>query len=419
MPNYTPDFPGIIYLIDLIYAMEDLYMLKKHSIKRSILFILFIFIVSNCGLTIKAHGEEVREKSPEETLQDIYNRRCEAFLTGDTSLIKELYDTSQKYGVWALQHEIKRIKYFTKWSKEREMQLVDLKSYTRIKKKTIKGNKIFLALEETYKFDYIYPEDSPRVINTFGVGIRHWVNLIKKNDQWVVYNDWYTDCFEDALRGITANLNDNIEMDTEQSMVDSYNTESTGESFMVYGGKYNRVKAVEYADKYCGAAWGSGNNYKYNQVYYDFNGAGGDCTNFVSQVLGDKKEGGGIPFDSRWFCNYPKYGRAQGGTAWANADGLKNYLLYSGRGRIIKKGTFKELSPSTKDYTQGSVGGLQLGDLVCYEKKGDIDHFAVVTARDSRGYPLINSHTTDRYHVPWDLGWGDMGIKFFLIHITY
>jgi hypothetical protein len=399
--------------------LEGLCMLKRYTMKINIFLILFTFIISGCMLSIDTHGEENNVLSPEEVLQDIYNKRNESFLTGDTSTLKEFYDTSQKYGIWALEHEIKRVKYFCKWTQEREMELVDVKTYTRIKKKTVKGNKAYLALEETYKFDYIYPQDTPTIINTFGVGIRHWVNLVKKNDKWIVYNDWYTDCFEDALRGITANIDDNTDRDSESHIVDSYFIELIEKSALAYGGRYNRVRAVQYADKYCGAAWGSGNNYKYNPIYYDLNGAGGDCTNFVSQVLGDKKEGGGIPFDCRWYCNYPKHGRAQGGTAWANADGLKNYLINSGRGSVIKRGTFKELSPSTKDYRLGPVGYLHPGDLVCYEKKGDIDHFAVVTARDSRGYALINSHTTDRYHVPWDLGWGDAGIKFYLIHIAY
>lgn len=386
---------------------------------RGINLILIIFMILNYMFFIKAFGEENNERPPEEVLQEIYNKRCEAFLTGDVSGLKELYDTSQRYGTWALEHEIKRVKYFSKWCREREMELVDLKTYIRIKKETVRGDKAYLALEETYKFDYIYPEDTPTVINTFGVGIRHGVNMIKKDNKWIVYNDWYTDCFEDALRGFTADSNDNGTIETEPNMVDSYNTGLSEESFMVYGGRYNRVKSVQYADKYCGAAYGSGNNYKYNKIYYDYNGTGGDCTNFVSQVLGDKKEGGGMPFDSKWFCNYPKYGKAQGSTAWANADGLKKYLINSGRGRIITRGTFKELSPSVKDYRTGAVGYLRPGDLVCYEKKGDIDHFAVVTARDSRGYALVNSHTTDRYHVPWDLGWGDAGIRFYLINITY
>ena len=45
------------------------------------------------------------------------------------------------------------------------------------------------------------------------------------------------------------------------------------------------------------------NDYKYNTIYKDFTGIGGDCTNFVSQILGDK-EGGGLKTDGTWYCNY-------------------------------------------------------------------------------------------------------------------
>ncbi|MBU3128796.1 amidase domain-containing protein [Clostridium tagluense] len=41
----------------------------------------------------------------------------------------------------------------------------------------------------------------------------------------------------------------------------------------------------------------------------------------------------------------------------------------------------------------------------------------MVTGFDSHGYPLVNTNTIDRYHVPWDLGWGDKNINFYLIHV--
>ena len=122
--------------------------------------------------------------------------------------------------------------------------------------------------------------------------------------------------------------------------------------------------------------------------------------------------------DSTWRCEYSPFGNSQGTMAWVNADGLKDYLTYSGKGSVIKRGSFNELTKPQDEYPGGIVQKLQLADLVCYEKKGNIDHFAVVTGQDSHGYPLVNSHTTDRYHVPWDLGWGDNKIRFFLIHIN-
>jgi hypothetical protein len=271
----------------------------------------------------------------------------------------------------------------------------------RIKKIYPRGKVMKISLEESYKFEYTYNGDENSQVNCFGVGIRHTISLTKKNDKWVIYNDWYTDCFEDALHNFSINIpNIPIPLILDRS----------NEAYILRRPFYDRQKAVAYADKYCGAAWGSGNNFKYNRKYSDFNGAGGDCTNFISQVLGDKEEGGCMPIVGGW---------TPGSHSWSNADGLKNFLIYSGRGSVISVGTYKDLTKPTETLPNGAVGKLKPGDLVAYEKgRGNIDHFAVVTGFDSHGYPLVNSHTTDRYHVPWDLGWGDSKIRFFLIHIN-
>jgi len=366
--------------------------------------------------TTKVYAEA---ETPEKALERIYNTRNKAFTNGNILSIKECFDSSQKFGVWALEHEVRRIKYLKHWSLERKLEFINVESFIRIKKVSVSGIKATLSIEESYKFDYIYPEDEPSIVNSFGVGLRHGVRMILKNDNWVIYNDWYTDCFEDAISEYNGDIPEGT-MNEFQFEIGRYvenrflMTENS-----INKKTYNREKAVQYADKYCGAAWGSGNGFKYNNIYQDFNGIGGDCTNYISQVLGDKKEGGGLPLGGGWHCEYRKYGKAEGSRAWVNADGLKGYLIYSGRGSVIKKGNFKELSSTNDVNIEPAINKLLLGDLIAYEKKGDIDHFAVITGRDSRGYALVNSHTADRYHVPWDLGWGDKWIKFHLMHINY
>jgi len=364
--------------------------------------------------------EEVKEETAQEALLRIYNDRNKVFITGDMSILKEFFDTNQRTSLWALEHEVKRVKYLRHWAQERGIEFTNIHSEIRVKRNSSRGGKYVMALEESYRFDYAY-SDEPSIINSFGVGIRHGVSMIKKNNKWIIFNDWYTDCFEDAIAGFTGTIPENTastsDLGNKKPIKNNIPRTAVIGNSIAYRG-YNREKAVEYADKYCGAAWGSGNNYKYNKLYRDFNGIGGDCTNFVSQVLGDKKEGGGLHFSGGWHCEYNKYGGSQGSRAWVNADGLRDYLIYSGKGSLIKKGTFKELAYGNQYNATPAVDRLQLGDLIAYQKKNDIDHFGVVTARDSKGYPLINSHTTDRYHVPWDLGWGDKWIKFHLIHIN-
>jgi hypothetical protein len=399
---------AVYILISLLFAIPSVTLYRK----------ITVLALQYPVLSLPANSYD--ENELKRSVANIYNKRSSAFVTGDLVSLKDIFDTSHKYGQWALEHEAKRVKYLHAWSKQRGMKFTNVQSTVRVKK-IYPGDKVVkMALEESYKFDYIYPQDQPPVTNSFGVGIRHTLSLTKKNDIWVVYNDWYTDCFEDALQAYSGEIQGNLIPPESQGTynLDSKHNPTTIINIQNYNKPYyNREKAIEYADKFCGAAWGSGNNFNYNKKYKDFNGIGGDCTNFASQVLGDK-ESGALPMDYTWRCEYSKYGNSQGTMAWVNADGLKNYLIYNGKGSIIKRGTFKELTTPQPDYPGGIVQKLQLADLVCYEKKGNIDHFAVITSRDSHGYPLVNSHTTDRYHVPWDLGWGDNKIRFFLIHIN-
>lgn len=352
-------------------------------------------------------NQKYDENEIKDAIERIYKYRSSSFVTHDVSKMWSFYDTSKNTGKWSLEHEIKRIRYLKSWANERKIKFTNVDSWVNIKRIRQNGEKINVFLDETYKFDYVY-EGAEEEVNSFGIGIRHTLKLIKRNGNYLISTDWYTDCFEDALESNTGADEDIILGRDEDTFLKNSITKKR---------YYNREKAVEYADKYCGTAWGGGNDHKYNKRYLDFTGIGGDCTNFTSQVLGDK-EGGGLPFDYTWRYNYSKYSRGEGTRAWVNADGLKDYILYSGKGSLIVKGTYKGICKNASNYYEGAIGKINPGDLVSYEKKGSIDHFAIVTGRDSKGYPLVNSHTTDRYHVPWDLGWSDKGIKFLLIHIN-
>lgn len=390
------------------------------SIKGNIILKLFallisFLILSNIYYTIPSscvfYSTEEEDKL-KTTIENIYNTRNAVFISRNLNSLRSIFDKNQKYGQWSLEHEVRRVKYLNAWATQRKMKFINVESFIRIKRIYNKSPKIVISLEESYKFDYIYPSDTSPIVNSFGVGIRHSLSLIKKDENYVIYSDWYTDCFEDAMGSYSGEISIGVTPDNLESQTMVFNGQ-----YNVAKPYYNRQKAVEYADKYCGAPWGSGNNYKYNKNYSDYNGQGGDCTNFASQVIGDA-DGGGLPQDGSWHCSGSKNLRCQGTMAWVNVDGLKNYLLYSGKGSQIKKGTFKELTAPTSNYPDGIISRLMPGDLICYEKKGHPDHFGVITAMDSHGYPLVNTHTTDRYHVPWDLGWSDNKIKFILIHIN-
>lgn len=372
--------------------------------------LLCLFPSSSVNAISKVDEDKVKER-----VAYILNQRNAAIISGTLDKLPELFDTSQKYGIWALEHEVKRIKYLNDWSYQRGMKFTNINSAMKVRKISSSKNGTKIIFDEIYKFDYVYDKDENPVTNSFGVTLNHTMVLTNKNDNLIVYNDWYLDCFEDALKAYSGEIKNMDRNKTNPKPIFSLgNCPKTD-----YGsstGRYNRLKAVEYADKYCGVSWGSGNELSHNKKYRNYTGAGGDCTNYASQVLGDK-EAGGLRQDGTWRCSYHIYGNSEGSQAWVNADSFRHYLLYSGKGSLIKKGTFKDVTSGVPGYPCGYVQKLELGDLICYAKGNNIDHFSVITGWDSHGYPLVNSHTISRYHVPWDLGWGDNKIYFHLIHI--
>ncbi|WP_438431855.1 amidase domain-containing protein [Gorillibacterium sp. sgz500922] len=179
------------------------------------------------------------------------------------------------------------------------------------------------------------------------------------------------------------------------------------------GKRYNRDRAVKYANKYAGAAWGAGNRHRYNKKYLDYTDKGGDCTNFASQVIGDSEEGGGLPMINGW----RSVNRSGGTRLWVQTDAFRHFLQASGYGRLVAQGDFHEIVTPTRNHPEGAISKLRPGDLIGYVlDNNDTDHFSVVVGFDDYGYPLVNSHTADRYRVPFDLGW-DRQTKYQLIHI--
>lgn len=359
------------------------------------------------SLDLKLNKDEVKN-----IIEEIYIKRSLALATGDMKELPLYFDTSHKYGTWALEHEVQRVKYLNTWAYTRNIDFTDIKSNIIINKVSENGGRIKVSLKELCKFTYVYKEDENPVSNSFSVGLNHSVTLIKKRDKWLIFNDWYTDCFEDALKKYSGKIE---ELNYDGKEIISLPNNPKVIEYSSFN-KYNRRKAVEYADKYCGVSLNEDEICKYNKKYRNYTGIGGDCTNFASQVLGDK-EAGALKFDGTWKCSYHKFSPAEGSKAWVNADAFKNYLIYSGKGRVVSRGKFKDLALTSNKYTYIPLEKLEPGDLICYAKGSNVDHFAIVTAWDSHGYPLVNSHTTDRYHVPWDLGWGDKDIIFYLIKI--
>jgi hypothetical protein len=352
---------------------------------------------------VYADNKEQGKAEVEAYLKTLYDARTKFLITDQPETIAKFY-TKAKASEYAIQHEKRRTNYIHAWAEKRGVKFNDAKSSIRIFRLNVQGERAKAYLHESVSLSYTYAGKNLPA-QTMGLGTRHSITLQKVDGRWRVLREWYLDPIDEDTRYIPTEPS---EQKTEQS------TASVPQAIPVKksGGRFNREKAVEYANKYAGAAWGAGNNHLYNKKYKDYTYLGGDCTNFASQVIGDKEEGGGLSMGRGWH-----YYSGQGGSvAWVQTDALKNFLLYSGYGRLVGRGYYQNVVKPTGKYPQGAVGELQPGDLIGYEMNGDVDHFSVIVGKDDNGYPLVNSHTGDRYRVPWDIGW-DKYTKFVLIHI--
>ncbi len=363
----------------------------KLLIKTILLGLVLVYLCpfmtsSVMGIEGSSHKGEV-----EKAINIIFQNRNKALVNGDSALIKTIFDTNTKYGTWAFEHEKKKMQYIHNWQEKQGIKFINIKPnivIKRIKEKSTDSYSVNLLCSTEYKYQY---DNQPSAENSSRIGTYHVLNIVNRSGTWIITKEWYKDPFADSL------YLDNIKAYSSKEYILSQNATDNKD----LGDR--RLKAVLYAEEYCGAASEEKNDYKYNKKYRDYNPQGGDCANFASQIL---FEGGKFKKNGAW--NYDGAGATR---AWLNADGFKSYMLNSGRASLIAHGSYDKVYKASYK--------MKPGDFVAYEKKGDITHISTVTGSDSKGYALVSCHNTDRNKVPWDLGWSDKNIKFWLVHVNY
>lgn len=139
---------------------------------------------------------------------------------------------------------------------------------------------------------------------------------------------------------------------------------------------YNRTAAVQYAHTWA---------FLRNPDYYNYEGIGGDCTNFASQCL---YAGGGLMDytpETGWYYLSPN----RKAPAWTGVEFLYRFLLWEGKkcGPCAEEVTPWEIQPG--DLVQLSFGGGQFG------------HTPVVVSVVG-GRILVAAHTYDADWKPLD-----------------
>lgn len=359
-----------------------------------------------------------------QALQSLFERRAEAVVKGDIGLLNSIYSTDASS---AIKHEKRRVRYVKAWAKKRGVRLTGRKVFLEIQYAETRGNLAFVNVWSSMNISYIHTNPSTSATPSgsitragrtsghdqvsplvFGIRTRHKMVLVCDDKGWRIRKDDYTDPLgEDTLvpEVAPAAARPDVSLLALQPAV-SHRQKGLG---------YDRDAAVAYANRYCGVKLSRDGSFGYNLRYKDYTDLGGDCTNFISQVLGDR-EAGKLPMNDTWNYNYSAGEAAGGSKAWTQTEAFAEHLFSSGIAKCIARGDYYSVTGSTRQFPRGAINELRKGDLIAYEEKGDIQHFAVVVGRNPAGYVLVNTHTADRYKVPWDLGW-DRKTVFWLIKV--
>lgn len=322
------------------------------------------------------------------TLEEMIKQRNGYILNGDVEGLKSLYNTKIKLSLYAYESEATKLKYLNNWAQKQAVKFNSIESVIKMRKVRDREDGLYgMTCNVCTEFNYSYT-DTPDVENKFKLGTSHYIHLKQDGDRYIIVKEWYTDPFADSL-------------DLENIKSEEIRKFILNQKAPTYKMDERTQKAVAYAHKYCGIGEGD-QLFKYNKAYIDCNPRGGDCANFASQIL---HEGGGFKKNGTWNYN------GDGTKAWVNAQAFKNYIVSSGRGGCIAKGSYNKIYKAAYQ--------LRPGDFVAYEKKGRITHISTITGLDSKGYPLVTCHNTDRLLVPYDLGWSNQNIIFHLIDVYY
>jgi hypothetical protein len=376
-----------------------------------IMFILLplLFVRFTSDVPVFQFGTTVQspEGELESILQKLFKQRTELLLAGELNLLEQFYAQDATTGQWALESEQARIGYVREWAQRRSISFLHSKCDLSVVNLEITGDEARASVCPHILITYQH--EGNKRLDLMGVRTIHWLELVKRNGQWLIQRDWFLDPFEGG-RSIPAVLDEWLVAEmAEDAAIDDEPMGILATRDLVMAGSYNREAAVNYANKYSGVRLGPTTG-RYNQAYRDYGLSGGDCANYASQVLADEKAGG-LPQDWIWF-----YREGGGSQAWVQAEAFVQYFLGNGRAQLVLRGDYQEVTTVTPDFPLSAVRELQPGDVIGYELEGQIAHVSVVVGQNSAGYIVVNCHSADRFQVPWDLGY-DQHTVFWLVHI--
>lgn len=196
--------------------------------------------------------------------------------------------------------------------------------------------------------------------------------------------------YSSILKTLKAQAESNVAK--QKKMLSAYNKKPYKyKSSITAQHTYNRAKALSYA-----YSWANGEKVVRNPKYSDYSIYGGNCQNYVSQVIFAT----GVPMDWtgkrqwKWFddnINLNEEPKGRTGS-WSGTEYFYNYCKKNtGKGLVAELGA--------------NIFSAQPGDVIQYVVNGWAHHSVIVTdvVHDKNGNVvdlLINSNTTDRVNFP-------------------
>lgn len=341
-------------------------------------------------------AQEGRREEYVQILQSLVQRQDTATMRGDVKALPGLYWTEEDGGRTALQNATDRLLYIKDWAKARAIRFERVVVHVRADALTVRSpSRVSIIAADSARYEYRHEVGDTKPA-WFGLGVYHRYVIHKSGGRWYIAQDHFIDPLNQDTRLGGAAHPARVRVPDRERRQGPDNAAA--------------ARALRYAGQYCGAAPGCGHDNRYNPAYANYVWSGGDCTNFISQIL----RAGGFPETARWHWDQA---RDEGTSAWVNAPHLVGYLEMTHRVSLIAQGPMPVL-------LKAAAGGIPLlarlrpGDIIAYVERGRVVHLAVVVGYDPDGYPVVDSHSADRFREPWDLGW-DRTTRYLLLDVHY
>lgn len=319
------------------------------------------------------NGDEITNEDIKALIHNYFNWTYKNLINNTIGDLKCIVGNSK-----LVEFKKSKLKWLINWYGKKDEEVEYYKIYIKINDVDINGNTIYVNVN--YEEDLTLKSSSDIVQK-----IRNQEHkILAKNvgSKLIIIHDYYNDELADEMflvsdREFKANtkvksidkklekktleINKNIKRIDKLVKQYKRNSHSTLQINNIQERKYlgyDGIAAAKYAIKYAE---------NYNPEYNDYNGRGGDCTNFASQCI----HAGGIPTDGVWYKD---------SHAWIRVVELRNWLL--------KKGYARELTVQSN---------AKEGDLVQLRNSGGYwYHSLVITYKNSTtGELFISCHTGD------------------------